>query len=134
MNTPLRIAAVSGALALVLSAAASAATVRLVPLGAQSTGVSRTGCIAEAVPASVTAAPVELPEIAAQMKVAGVSEIRVDLDPRGALASASLLRSSGNRWIDQAALRTARLSAYGAEVRACERVGGRYALVIDFTE
>jgi TonB family protein len=134
MNQSIRIAAAAGALALALSTVVSAATVRLVPLAAQSTAVSRTGCPAESVPASVVAPPVELPEIAVQMKATGVSAIRVDLDSRGTLASAAVLRSSGNRWIDLAALRAARLSAYSAEVRGCERIGGRYALIVDFTE
>ena len=120
MNTSLRTAAVTGALVLVLSTAANAATVRLVPVGAQSAGVSRTGCVADTVPASVAAAPVELPEIAAQMNVSGISEIRVDLDSRGSLASASVLHSSGNRWLDLAALRAARLSSYSPELRALE--------------
>ena len=134
MNHSLRIAAAAGAFALALSAAASAATVRLVPLGAHTTAVSRTGCPAESAPASVVAPPIALPEIAAQMKTTGVAAIRVDLDPRGTLASAAVLRSSGNRWIDLAALRAARLSTYSAEVRGCERIGGRYALIVDFTE
>ncbi len=134
MNASLRIAAVTGALTLSLAAAASAGTVRLVPFGAQTAAVTRNACSAPSAAASAFAAPAELPEIAVQQHVTGVTAVRVDLDARGNLGIASVLESSGNRYIDQAALRTARTARYSAEVRTCERVGGSYALIVDFTE
>jgi TonB family protein len=134
MNAPLRIAAVTGALALSLTAAASAAGLRLMPLGPQTAGATHNACAVPFAAASVAAAPVELPEIAAQQRVTGITTLRVDLDARGRLGSAAVLQSSGNRYIDEAALRTARTARYGAEVRDCERSGGTYALVVDFTE
>lgn len=86
-------------------------------------------------PASIKLAdPPELPEIAAQQHITGVTTIRVDLDPSGNLEGSSVLTSSGNRWIDAAALTSSRLSAYAAERRACEAVGGSYALIVDFRE
>ena len=134
MNQTLRIAAFSGALTLALAAAASAATVRLVPLAAHTAAVTHSACAVPSAAASIVATPVELPEIAAQQHVTGVAAVRVDLDARGTLAATSVLASSGNRWLDEAALRTARTSTYRAEVRACERVGGPYALIVDFTQ
>jgi TonB family protein len=134
MNSPLRIAAVTGALALSFTATAGAAGFRLVPLSPQTAAVTRNACAEPFAAASVAAAPAVLPEIAVQQHVSGVTAVRVDLDARGRLGAASVLHSSGNRYIDQAALRTARMARYRTEVRDCERVGGAYALVVDFTE
>ncbi len=132
MTTSLRIASIAGTLALVLSTAAEAATVRLVPLSAPSVATS-VSC--KAVPASIAAAaPAELPTIAAEQNVTGVTSVRIDLDAAGRLAKSSVLASSGNRWIDQAALRAARSSRFSAEVRDCAPVGGAYAFVVDFTQ
>ena len=50
------------------------------------------------------------------------------------LVENDLLESSGNRWIDQAALHAARFSRFSAESRDCARVGGEYAFVVDFTK
>jgi TonB family protein len=135
MNTPLRILAIAGTLTLALSAGAGAATVRLVPLAGRTVGPSLNSCALPSVAASVAAAaPAELPAIAAAQNRTGITIVRIDLDPRGTLAGTSVLDSSGNRWIDLAALRAARLSAFSAEVRNCERVGGAYAFVVDFTQ
>jgi TonB family protein len=134
MNTSLRIASAVATLTLALSTAAGAATIRLVPLSPTTAGASTTNCAAAFAPAAVTAAaPAELPEIAAGQNVDGVSEVRIVLDRSGRLANHSVLASSGNYWLDQAALRAARQSRYRAEVRDCAPVGGTYALVVDFT-
>jgi TonB family protein len=88
----------------------------------------------DAVPASVSdAAPAELPTIAAEQNITGTTSVRIDIDAAGRLTGTSVLASSGNRWIDKAALRAARQSRYTAEVRDCAPVGGAYALVVDFT-
>jgi TonB family protein len=134
MNTPLRTASIAAALSLALSAAASAATIRLVPLSPPVLGASITTCAAPFRAAAVTAvAPAVLPAIAAGQNVTGVAEIRIVLDPGGRLTDQSVLASSGNRWLDRAALTAARQSEYRAEVRACAPVGGAYALLVDFT-
>jgi TonB family protein len=132
MNAPLHIAAVTGALTLALSAAAGAATIRLVPLSAPSVATSVT---CQAVPASISnAAPAELPTIAAEQNITGIAAVRIDIDAAGRLTKSSVLASSGNRWIDQAALRAARTSRYSAETRDCAPVGGAYAFVVDFAK
>ena len=134
MNTPLRLITIAGTLTLALSSVAAAATVQLVPLGERKVGASVHACAIPFAAASVAAAePAELPVIAAEQQRTGVVAVRIDLDPRGTLARASVLQSSGNRWIDLAALRTARLSAFNSEVQDCERVGGAYAFIVDFT-
>ncbi|MDB5069813.1 MAG: hypothetical protein JWM87_924 [Candidatus Eremiobacteraeota bacterium] len=134
MHTTFRSAAVAGALMLALSAAAGAATVRLVPLAGQTAGTTVNGCNVPSTPASVTAAaPADLPAIASGQNVSGITEVRIALDPRGYLTRASVLSSSGNRWIDRAAVHAAQASSFSAEVRDCARIGGEYAFVVDFT-
>jgi len=131
--SPLRIAGIAATLSLALSAAAGAATVRLVSLpSAPSVGASVT---CAAVPAAITdAQPADLPTIAAEQHVTGIASVKIALDAAGRLTSSSVFESSGNRWLDQAALRAARSSRYSAESRDCAHVGGTYAFVVDFTK
>lgn len=131
MTTSLRIAGITATLALALSAAAGAATVRLVPL-AHSSASTSLNCAAA--PAAISdAALADLPEIAAGQNVTGITSVRIALNAAGVLTDTAVLESSGNRWIDQAALRAARLSRYRAESRDCAHVAGTYAFVVDFT-
>jgi periplasmic protein TonB len=133
MHTPVRTAGIAAALTLALSAAAGAATVRLVPLSPATAGASITTCAVPSAPAAVTSAmPAELPDIAAGQNAGGVTEIRIAIDADGRLTDQSVLASSGNRWLDRAALRAARQSRYRAEVRDCAPVGGTYAFVVSF--
>ena len=132
MATPLRIASTAATLALALTATAGAAGIRLVPLSAPAVATSVT---CRTVPASIrSAAPAELPTIAAEQNATGITAVRIDLDAAGRLTKSSVLASSGNRFIDQAALRAARSSRYSAEQRDCAPVGGAYAFVVDFTQ
>jgi TonB family protein len=134
MNSPLRAAAIAAALSLTLAAAADAATIRLVPLSPRTAGASITACAAPFASAAITAAaPADLPAIAAGQNVTGTTAVRIVLDPGGRLTEHSVLASSGNRWIDQAALAAARQSRYSAEVRECAPTGGAYAFIVDFT-
>ena len=139
MNTSLRIAGVAGALTFALYATAGAATVRLVPLtkhavAKQTVAASVRSCRVVDAPALVAIAePADLPAIAAGQNVSGIAQVRITLDAGGRLSNEAVMNSSGNRWLDQAALRSARLSVYSAEIRNCERVGGEYGLIVDFT-
>jgi TonB family protein len=134
MNTPLRTASIAAAMSLALSTAAGAATIRLVPLSPLAVGASVAPCAVPFRSAAVTeAAPADVPAIAAGQNVTGIAEVRIVLDPGGRLTEQAVLASSGNRWLDRAALTAARQSNYRAEVRACAPVGGAYALVVDFT-
>ncbi|HTD38028.1 MAG TPA: energy transducer TonB [Candidatus Limnocylindrales bacterium] len=130
MNT-LRIAGIAGSLTIALTAVAGAATIRLVPLTGTTVAATLSSCSAAA---SVVAAPAVLPQIAAAQQISGVTAVRVTIDRRGTLTGASVLSSSGNPWLDRAALGTARLSRFTPELRDCERVGGEYALLVDFTD
>lgn len=134
MNTSLRTASVATLLTLVLPNAAPATTMRLVPLSPPAIGASIAGCavpFASAAVADATAA--DLPPIAAEQNLTGTTQVRIVLDPGGRLTEKTVLVSSGNRWLDGAALAVARQSRYRAEVRDCAPVGGTYALLVDFS-
>jgi TonB family protein len=62
----------------------------------------------------------------------GTAFVEIKLQPSGALSNYALLQSSGNRWTDDAALRTARMTKYSAETENCTAVGGDYLLEVDF--
>ena len=125
--------------AVVPSAAVSAATVRLAtlaPLTHVSAGATRSAdCGRPDSPAAVTEpfAPT-LPAIAAEQRVSGTAAIAVTLDRSGRVDSSTVLDSSGNRWIDDAALSAARLSHYSAETRACDAIGGSYMVLFDVAD
>jgi TonB family protein len=74
----------------------------------------------------------EAPSITAAQGLTGTSTVKVQLSSTGALLSNSLFASSGNRWMDEAALRSARMSRFSPEVRNCERVGGTYLYAVEF--
>ena len=134
MDTSLRIASLAGALSLALSTVAGATTVRLISSPGEAVAAS-VRCSVAAAPASVTyAEPADLPAIAVGQGVTGITMLRIALDTRGQLTSKSVMSSSGNPWIDKAALRTAAFSRYSAEIRDCQRVPGTYGLIVDFTQ
>ena len=121
------------------SVPASAATVRLAPLAPLthvSAGATRSAdCGRPDSPAAVSEpfAP-SIPAIAAEQHVSGTTAIAVALDRLGSVASSAVLNSSGNRWIDEAALKAARLSRYSAETRGCEAIGGSYVVLFDVAD
>jgi TonB family protein len=134
MNTPLRTASIAATLSLALSAAAGAATITLVPLSPPVVGATVRACAIPSAPAAVTVpAFADVPEIAAGQHATGITGVRIVLDEIGRLKEQSVLVSSGNRWLDRAALTAARQSRYRAEVRDCAPAGGAYAFVVDFT-
>ncbi len=75
---------------------------------------------------------VEYPTIARLQGVVGETRLRVDLSERGTLRAASVDRSSGNPWLDKAAVAAARSLGYWPEVTHCEAVAGSYALIVQF--
>jgi TonB family protein len=74
----------------------------------------------------------EMPTIAEEQGASGVSVVEIDLNANGTLAQYRLAGSSGDRWLDQAALRTARMSQYQPETQNCAPVAGSYLLEVDF--
>jgi TonB family protein len=133
VNT-LRIATAAAALAVALPGVAGGA-VTLVPLAPATVAATRQCTAAVASPPGIAyAQPADLPPIAAEQHVTGTTAVLVNIDARGRLIDSAVLASSGNSWIDRAALHAARGSRYTAEVRDCAPVGGVYAFVVDFTK
>lgn len=90
----------------------------------------RPGCDA---PATVDDMPfVEAPRIAAEQGVTGTAQVKIRLTAAGKLAASEMFSSSGNPWLDEAALLSARMTRYSAELVNCERVGGSYLYQVDF--
>jgi TonB family protein len=104
---------------------------KLVPLIANThLGVSGSGCNEDA---GISGAPYfEMPVTAWAEDVSGIAVVKIDITSKGDLAAANLFSSSGNYWLDQAALRSARLTHYTPEVVNCEQVAGSYLYEVDF--
>lgn len=74
----------------------------------------------------------EYPEIARQQGAVGVTQVKVDLDPKGNVVGASVYKSSGSPILDREAMKAARASRYRAEVENCVAVGGSYLFRAEF--
>jgi TonB family protein len=92
--------------------------------------VRSTSCATPNVRASLVDASFEVPEIVKQQRVVGQTLVLVALHDSSRLKTATLYQSSGNHWLDEAALRTAKLARYSAEVVDCTKVAGTYLLVV----
>ena len=62
----------------------------------------------------------------------GTTTVRVSLDNSGSLRDASVANSSGNPWLDRAALQGARLAHYAAATVNCSAVSGNCLIVVEF--
>ena len=74
----------------------------------------------------------EMPAIAIQEGATGRTEVRIDLRATGKLSNAALFSSSGDAWLDAAALRSARLTRFSAEMSNCKAQAGSYLYVVEF--
>jgi TonB family protein len=74
----------------------------------------------------------EMPHFAEEAGSSGTSVVEIDLLPSGALKHYALKQSSGNRVLDDSALRTARMTKYQPETQDCVAIAGSYLLVVDF--
>jgi TonB family protein len=74
----------------------------------------------------------EVPEIAAQQGATGTAQIKIDLTSDGNLTGAALYASSGNRWLDRAAIKSARMTQFTPEISNCRRVSGSYLYEVRF--
>lgn len=107
-------------------------SIQLVQLAPPQVGVTSAGPGCD-VPASIDGNPFfEMPRIAVEQGVSGLAKVRIDITSTGRLASEELYGTSGNRWLDQAALLSARLTHYTAETANCERVAGTYLFEVEF--
>ncbi len=95
-------------------------------------GVS--GCTKAYAVATVMASPQppDVPDDARRSATAGVTEIHVQLDDRGAIVDAAVAASSGNAQLDQVALNLAKGSTYTPAVSACKKIASTYTYRVRF--
>lgn len=83
--------------------------------------------------AAIDTAPfIDPPRIAAEMGVSGVTTLSIDLTAAGSLSGVRILTSSGNPILDEAALRSTKLTRFTPEIRNCQSVAGSYLYQIRF--
>ncbi len=131
----MRTSILSLVLALVFAAPATAATVSLTPLVvAQNTlPVLVNTCASPNIPAQVSGdAFFQMPSIAAAQGANGISIVKIQLNSSGTLLSHDIFASSGNPWLDQAALQSARMTRFTPETRNCEHVSGTYLFAVQY--
>jgi TonB family protein len=58
--------------------------------------------------------------------------IRVALADTGATRNATIFESSGNQFLDRAALLAAFQQTYSPQIVGCQPVGGSYLITVDF--
>jgi TonB family protein len=75
----------------------------------------------------------EYPESALQQGEGGKVTVKVTLSPTGAIIATTIYKSSGFLALDKSALKAARASRYIPEVENCQRVGGTYLSIYDYT-
>ena len=114
---------------------ASAANVALEPV-VRSTSVASTAVCAVRSRSAALSDPVfvDLPTVAEAENIRGITTLKIDLSATGKLVSEKVVDSSGDRFLDDEALRSARLAPFSPEIVNCERVAGSYFYVVDFTQ
>jgi hypothetical protein len=101
-------------------------------LGATKFAVTTHGADCDA-PAAIDGTPFfQMPAIAAEEGVSGVAQVKIDLTSAGYLAAEQLFATSGNRWLDRAALLSAKMTHYTAESVNCQHVAGSYLYEVEF--
>jgi TonB family protein len=138
MNTSTRFLATvaAAAIGMVCQAPAQASdngvpSVALTPLSSNKLAVSGApGCNAAA--AVDGFAYWEKPLITELEGIHGTASVKIDLTSSGALAGEQLYDSSGNTFLDQAALKSARMTKFTPERVNCASVSGSYLYEVEF--
>jgi hypothetical protein len=107
-------------------------TVTLIPLTSLHTGVVGAPSKCNRPAAIDGEMYVDVPEIASLQGVTGTSLVRIDLTATGALSGEALFETSGNPWLDGAALQSPRMARFIPEVANCVPVGGSYLYEVAF--
>ncbi|MBV8148748.1 MAG: TonB family protein [Candidatus Eremiobacteraeota bacterium] len=74
----------------------------------------------------------DMPPIGDELGASGTAVVKIDLSASGMLAHEELYSSSGNWWLDDAAMRSVRLTRFTPEIRGCRRVAASYLYEVDF--
>ena len=139
MRTFIKSLSFAAAMGLSLSASlpAAAFSAALRPLHTQSSHAASVAVIGTCRNANVAAAVngtpfFEMPGIAQGQGATGTSGVAIELSPTGSLLSESVIQSSGNPNLDRAAMLSARMTRFTAEISNCEAVGGTYLYTVSF--
>ena len=112
--------------------AADKGTVTLIPLTSLHTGVVG-GSDKCNKPAAIDGEMfVDVPTIASLQGVTGTTLVKIDLTATGALSGEALFETSGNPWLDRAALASPRMAQFIPGMVNCEPVGGSYLYEVGF--
>jgi TonB family protein len=117
--------------------ARASARANLVPtiLGpSRTTQIAAVGvCAQPNIPAKIAEMPnYETPAIAKGQGVTGTAKIQVDLTADNYLQGSRMLSTSGNPYLDTAAMEVANHLHYVSEVQNCGTVAGSYILSVEF--
>lgn len=115
-----------------LPEASSAATVKLIALASPHAGLVSAPQPCNKPAAIVGDAYADMPAIASMQGVTGTTRVRIDLTFAGNLSGIALFDSSGNPWLDRAAVSSAESARFTPEIANCEPVGGSYLYEVDF--
>lgn len=100
---------------------------------ASAAGASHSTCSTQAAAAAITThVPADYPLIAAEQNVSGNALVKVDLEPTGTVRDATIAQSSGNEFLDEAALLAARQQTYSPQIVDCRPESGSYLLGVEF--
>jgi TonB family protein len=117
-------------------AAAGAQSVSLTPLAPThraTIAVTGATCANPYAAAQMSDASLEYPEVTRAQQVEGVAYVGITLLPNGTLAHVWPIASTGNGFLDAAAIDAVRNARYTAERAQCESVGGDYTVKVDFS-
>jgi protein TonB len=112
--------------------AADKGTVTLIPLSAEHAGIVSAPSKCNK-PAAIDGEMfVDVPAIASLQGITGTTLVRIDLSATGALSGEALFESSGNPWLDRAALDSPKAARFIPEMVNCTAIGGSYLYQVDF--
>jgi protein TonB len=128
VNTIRRASAAIASVAILFSAATLAARAD------ERSAIALTSSVPPALTPAHLKAPLysQVPAFAQLAGLHGDAVVKIDLDERGRLMDAAIVRSSGNALLDRAAIATARSGAYSPASLAGTPVAGSFELVVDF--
>jgi protein TonB len=118
---------------LAVAAATSAMFLNGAPAAAaQDQGPKASCTVASAPPVITRSVPAETPPFLLISGVSGAAEVEINLSDAGAVESATIAKSSGNKWLDAAAIDAVREQEYLPEISFCQPVSGSYLVNVDF--
>jgi TonB family protein len=112
--------------------ASNTGTVTLIPLSSLHAGVASAISRCNKPAALDGEMYVDVPNIDILQGVTGTTLVRIDLNAKGVLTGESLFSSSGNPWLDRAALASPKAARFIPEMMNCTAVGGSYLYEVDF--